>query len=128
MAKRVDFGSLTADPKSSTAWWREIDALSKSKGPITLDRLMAAAKGTCNDVRWGYQNKKLGFDDNIYSGGCLYPTYVKYSLPDGSVSCNEYPSIIEAYEASASIPNLDKVGWYIIFTDGKIVQDRCKQQ
>jgi len=123
-AQRVDFGKVTEDPNSKTAWWREIDGF---KADISHARLATAAADTCKDTRWGFQNQKLGFDGNIDGGGCNYPTFVKYSKPDGATSCVRYESMSAAYKAMKQIPDVKNV-WIIVLSVGFTDKDYCTIQ
>lgn len=94
--------------------------LSSFQTPITGDELETALSGVCKDVRFGLG---LGFDNNIYTGGCGYPTFVMTSDAGGNPSCTKFDSAAQAYESIK--PKLSTF-WWIAVASTSEGRDLCK--
>jgi hypothetical protein len=124
-AMQVNFGKVMEDPRSTTAWWREVNGF--NKGIITEQRVSNAFLGVCKDTRWGYQNQKLGFNDDLKTGGCEYPTFVKISWTNAAPTCERYTSMYEAYNALKSM-KLSDIRWFVALSVGNTDINYCEQQ
>lgn len=92
--------------------WRDISGFQSS---VTDDRVRNALEQVCEGIRWWQYNSH--FSGDLATGGCNFTTAVKISRADGSMSCEHYATMSEAYEANRT--NLDDIKSMAFYSAGE---------